>query len=159
MNPGGGVAGLERQAFAGTVPRFHRLWTEAIIDIAAERLYVEVRGGLAGKIQPDVAAHGLAVNLRVGSRRELCGNIARHGLESRARYGPERQACIAADGTGLDVGIPTGQHDIAADGLDLDPLGPHRRKMNIAAHVIGAQVSAALAADIAADRAQLEGAA
>ena len=155
MNPGGGVAGLERQSFAGTMPRFYRLWTEAIIDIAAERLHVEVRGRLAGKIQPDVAAHGLAINLRIGSRRELCGNISGHGLETSARYCSERQVRIAADGTGLDVGIPAGQHDIAADGLDLNPLGPHRRKMNISAHVIGAQVYAALAADFSAARPQL----
>ncbi len=67
MHASGGVAGFERQALAGSVPWFDRLWAEAIVDIAAERLYVEIRGRLGGEIQLDVAAHGLTVNLRIGA--------------------------------------------------------------------------------------------
>ena len=65
-------------------------------------------------------------------------------LLNRARDTVPRVNCASPlTVRGLDIGIAAGQHDIAADGLDLDPLGRRRREVNIAAHIIGAQVPAA----------------
>ena len=149
MHASGGIAGLERQALAGPVAWFDRLGAEAIVDVAAEGLDIKIRRGLAGEIQLNVAADGLTVNLRIGSGAQRCGKAAGYALESSVRHSPQGQPHIAADGRSLDIGIPAGQHDATADGLHLDPLRRHRRKMNIAAHIIGAQVPAAVAAEYA----------
>ena len=137
---------------------FLRLRPEAIFYIAAKGSHIEVRRGLAGEIQLDVAAHGLTINLRIGGRCQCCGNGAGDSPEASPGHSPQGQVRVAADGIGFDIGIAAGQHDAAADRLRLDPLCRHRREVNIAAHIVRAQVATAVAADIAADRAQLQSA-
>src|SRR5882757_1263852 len=104
------------------MPHFGRFRSEAIVDIAADRLDIKISRRLAGKVQLYIAAHGLALDLRIRRGRESRGKFAGYRLEPRARYGAESQMRIAAHRGCFDVCISAGQYYIAADGFHLDHL-------------------------------------
>src|ERR1700676_130512 len=72
----------ELQPRSGTLPRLRGLRSKAILDVAAERLHIELRGGRSGERQAQVAAHRFAFDLPVGRQCKFGFHIAGHALES-----------------------------------------------------------------------------
>src|ERR1700730_10972273 len=149
---------FERQTCTGSVPRFVRLGSETIVDIAADGLDIKIRLRRTCKLQLDIAAHGFTFHLRVRRRCEGRRNIPGNGFESSSRHGSEREVRRAAHRSRFDLCSFAGEHNVAADGLDLDELRGLHIQVNIAADRIGMHIAPALAANIAAHRSQLQSA-
>ena len=83
------VAGLELEARAGSVVGALRLGAEAVVDVAAEGLNVEVRCRRAGKSKRRLPLTDSPSSSASRREREGGGDIARDGLESAAADGAE----------------------------------------------------------------------
>src|ERR1700733_7006699 len=150
------LAVLELEALAGPIVGLLRLGAEAIVDVAAEGLNVEVGGGCGRKVEAQISAHRLSVELRVGREREMRGEIARDAVEAAARERGEIDFHVTAHRLDLDLARPALELDVAVDGPPLGRLRAARSQADGTGRRVDGEIAADLAADVAAHRAQID---
>src|SRR6202035_881477 len=102
------VTVLEGEPRPGTILRFRGLRAEAVADVAAHGLHVEVGRRRSRESQLQIPAHRLTFEPSVRGQGKAGGQVARNALEAAARDRLEIQRHVAADGADLNFAAAAG---------------------------------------------------